>query len=146
MPVTPCPPAFGSTLASAESNPNNTQPDPLFLIKEAGLFHIYSTLMVGSAKMTNMADKQVDTAEKYLRIIDSKKHILVNNFLGGISWALGTIVGFLIISIISVMIIGQTGVLSKLSVWFSDVIENSQKSVIPEDLENIPTNVRPTQK
>lgn len=102
--------------------------------------------MVGSAKMANMADKTIDTAEKYLRVIDSKKHILVNNFLGGISWALGTIVGFLIISIISVMIIGQTGVLSKLSVWFSDVIENSQKSVIPDDLENIPTNVRPTQK
>ncbi len=93
-----------------------------------------------------MTDKTVDTAEKYLRVIDSKKHILVNNFLGGISWALGTIVGFLIISIISVMIIGQTGVLSKLSTWFSGVIENSQKSVIPEELENLPTNVRPTQK
>ncbi len=93
-----------------------------------------------------MADKQVDTAEKYLRVIDSKKHILMNNFLGGISWALGTIVGFLIISIISVMIIGQTGALSKLGTWFSDIIESSQKSVIPQDLEDLPTNVGPTQK
>lgn len=93
-----------------------------------------------------MADKKIETAEKYLRVIDTKKHIVINNFLGGISWALGTIVGFLIISIISVVIIGQTGVLTQVGSWLSNVIENSQKSVIPKELENIPTNVRPNQK
>ncbi len=93
-----------------------------------------------------MADKKIETAEKYLRVIDTKKHIVINNFLGGISWALGTIVGFLIISIISVVIIGQTGVLTQVGSWLSNVIENSQKSVIPKELENIPTNVRQNQK
>ena len=84
-----------------------------------------------------MADKKIETAEKYLRVIDTKKHIVINNFLGGISWALGTIVGFLIISIISVVIIGQTGVLTQVGSWLSNVIENSQKSVIPKELEEI---------
>ncbi len=96
--------------------------------------------------MPHMTDKKIETAEKYLRVIDSKKHIVINNFLGGISWALGTIVGFLIISIISVVIIGQTGVLSRVSTWLTNVIENSQKSVIPQELENLPTNVRQNQK
>lgn len=89
-------------------------------------------------------DTKFETSEKYLRILDSKKHILLNNFLGGVSWALGTVVGFLIISIISVLIIGQTGVLPKLGSWMSGIIENSQKSVIPQDLQQLPTNVRPT--
>lgn len=91
-----------------------------------------------------MADDKIETAEKYLRVLDSKKHILLNNFLGGISWALGTIVGFLIISIISVYIIGQTGVLTKVSSWLSGVIESSQDSVIPQELDQIPSNGRQT--
>jgi len=91
-----------------------------------------------------MANSKTDTSEKYLRVFDSKKHILVSNFLGGISWALGTIVGFLIISIISVYIIGQTGLLAKVSIWLSDIVQNSQNSLIPTDLNQPPNNGRQT--
>lgn len=87
-----------------------------------------------------MTDNKIETAEKYLRVLESKKHIFVNNFIGGISWALGTIVGFLIVSIISVYLIGQTGALTKVSDWFSNLVENSQQSVIPKDLKQTPTN------
>lgn len=92
-----------------------------------------------------MAEK-IEAAEKYLRVIDSKKHIMFNNFLGGISWALGTIVGFLIISFISVLIIGQTGILTKVSDWLSDVVHESQQGVIPQELDQLPTNVRPNNR
>ena len=87
-----------------------------------------------------MDNNKPDTAEKYFRVITSKKNILFNNFLGGISWALGTIVGFLIVSIISVYLIGQTGALTNVSDWFSDLIENSQESVIPKDIKQTPAN------
>jgi hypothetical protein len=48
--------------------------------------------------------------QRYDAVTASRKRIVINNFLGGISWALGTTVGFSLVVAIAGIILKQVGV------------------------------------
>jgi hypothetical protein len=62
----------------------------------------------------------------------SKRQIMLNNFLGGISWSLGTTIGFTIILMILGYILSQVDVVPLLGEFLSDVMKSSLQQTQPK--------------
>lgn len=60
--------------------------------------------------------------DKYEAVKASRKQIIVNNFLGGISWALGATVGLAILVLIIGVIVKHVNVVPVVGSFVSDVI------------------------
>lgn len=72
------------------------------------------------------------TAERgYERVSMSLRRIVINNFLGGIAWGLGTVFGASIVVGAIIWLLSLSGVLAPVS----DLVKNFQESV--ETLRNI---------
>jgi uncharacterized membrane protein len=59
--------------------------------------------------------------EKYEQVETSRKKIIINNFLGGISWALGVTVGLALIFIVLGIILKNVNVVPVVGNFISDV-------------------------
>lgn len=70
-------------------------------------------------------EKAGDGSEKYLKPLLSRKQIMVNNFLGGLTWALGSIVGLAIIAAILGFILNAVDFNLILGDWLGNVIKQS---------------------
>lgn len=68
-------------------------------------------------------------SEKYNNVIVlSKKRIMFNNFLGGISWAIGTFVGLLIVVLIVGSIFSRINLIPIFGNFLSQVVNEAVKN------------------
>ena len=70
-------------------------------------------------------EKEGSGSEKYLKPSLSRKQIMVNNFLGGLTWALGSITGLTIIAIIIGFILNAVDFNLILGDWLGGIIRQS---------------------
>lgn len=70
-------------------------------------------------------EKAGDGSEKYLKPMLSRKQIMVNNFLGGLTWAIGSIVGLAIIAAILGFILNAVNFNLILGDWLGGIIKQS---------------------
>ena len=76
-------------------------------------------------------EKEGSGSEKYLKPFLSKKQIMVNNFLGGLTWALGTVVGFAMIAIIFGFVLQAVDFNLVLGDWLGGIIKQSVSQFEP---------------
>lgn len=63
--------------------------------------------------------------EPHLQIYRKKRHIFFDNFLGGIAWSLGTVVGFSAIAIIVGFLISKVDLIPIFGSWFADILRSA---------------------
>lgn len=69
--------------------------------------------------------KEGSGSEKFLKPMLSRKQIMVNNFLGGLSWAFGSIIGLTIIAAIIGFILNAVDFNLILGDWLGGIIKQS---------------------
>ncbi|MBI3341548.1 hypothetical protein HY024_00335 [Candidatus Curtissbacteria bacterium] len=80
-----------------------------------------------------MADPQMGHGETtYMRPMLSRKQIMVNNFIGGIFWALGSVVGLSIIVTLVGVGLKQLHLNLIVGDWLSNVIQDAFTKVQPK--------------
>jgi Domain of unknown function (DUF5665) len=67
-----------------------------------------------------MSESGIPENRGYTNVTLPLGRMMLNNFLGGISWGIGTFVGATLVVGIVVWILGQTGLLHQLSQTFQD--------------------------
>lgn len=70
----------------------------------------------------------MEPAEKVYR---SKRDIVINNFLGGISWSLGTLIGASVILAIFGYFLSQINLVPIIGEWLSQIVGEAQKNIQP---------------
>ena len=69
--------------------------------------------------MTTMEEKQ-----NYDKVTLSRRQIIVNNFLGGISWGLGTTIGLSVFFAILGVIISRVDLIPIIGDWVSQILNS----------------------
>lgn len=64
-----------------------------------------------------------------LRIYKKKRHIMLDNFLGGIAWGLGTVVGISIIAVVAGFLISKIDLIPIIGDWLANVLHYTQASL-----------------
>lgn len=64
-----------------------------------------------------------------LRIYKKKRHIMLDNFLGGIAWGLGTVVGISIIAVFVGFLISKIDLIPIIGDWLANVLRYTQASL-----------------
>ena len=67
--------------------------------------------------------------EEHLRIYKKKRHIMLDNFLGGIAWGLGTVVGISLIAVILGFLISKIDLIPIIGDWLANVLRYTQASL-----------------
>lgn len=67
--------------------------------------------------------------EDHLRIYKKKRHIMLDNFLGGIAWGLGTVVGISLIAVIAGFLISKIDLIPIIGDWLANVLRYTQASL-----------------
>ena len=75
-----------------------------------------------------MAD-QSGIDQKYEQVYRSRKKMMLDNFLGGISWSVGTFVGFALLAVLAGFIISRINLVPIIGGWLSDIVNNAAQDV-----------------
>ena len=67
--------------------------------------------------------------EQHLKIYKKKRHIMLDNFLGGVAWGLGTVVGISIIAVFVGFLISKIDVIPIIGDWLANVLRYTQASL-----------------
>ena len=71
------------------------------------------------------------------KIFRSKKQIFINNFIGGIAWAFGSVVGLAIIFAIIGYFLARVDFVPIVGNFFTNVIKNvAEKNQLPNQTQN----------
>ena len=65
--------------------------------------------------------------ERYEKVLMGKKQIIINNFLGGISWGLGATVGLAVVLAILGFVIGKIDFVPIVGDFLSNLTEYTQR-------------------
>lgn len=63
--------------------------------------------------------------EKYNQVYRSRKEIFLNNFLGGVAWSLGTLVGAVIIVGIIGFLLSKVNLVPLIGSWLAQIIQEA---------------------
>lgn len=69
-----------------------------------------------------MEDK-VTGANKYELPYRSRHEIMVNNFIGGLTWSIGAFIGIALLSVIVGLIISKINLVPVIGNWLSDILK-----------------------
>lgn len=70
-----------------------------------------------------------DTSEKYNQVYRSRKKILLDNFLGGIFWSLGTFVGLAVIALIAGYFLSKINLVPIIGDWVAQILNHATKQI-----------------
>lgn len=76
-------------------------------------------------------DPKFERSARYTYYLRSKKQILLNNFLGGVAWSLGTFIGLGVLAAVVGYILQQADVANALADWLSKIIKDTISQVPP---------------
>lgn len=63
----------------------------------------------------------------------SKKHIIMNNFLGGLFWGIGSVIGAIIVVIILGYVLKALGIFSSVGAFLNQLVDlNQQLKQVPK--------------
>lgn len=71
-------------------------------------------------------------AESHENIYKKKRYIMINNFLGGVMWGMGTVIGGLLIVIILGFVISKIDLVPIVGSWMRDVLTEAYKGPPPK--------------
>ncbi|MDP3994207.1 MAG: DUF5665 domain-containing protein [bacterium] len=66
-----------------------------------------------------------DSKERYNQIYRSKKQIMLNNFLGGIAWSFGTLIGAGIIVFAAGFFFSRINLIPIIGFWIQEIIKSA---------------------
>jgi len=69
--------------------------------------------------------EDLDPAEKYNKIYRSLPRMLLNNFLGGIAWSLGTFFGAAVVVGIIVFLLSKINVIPIIGSWVAQIAQDA---------------------
>lgn len=70
-------------------------------------------------------DSKFESSNRYTHYLKNKKQIMVNNFIGGLSWALGSVVGLAVIAAIVGLVLNFVDFKLILGEWLGGMIKES---------------------
>jgi len=70
-------------------------------------------------------------ANQYLQPYKSKKAIIFDNFLGGLSWSFGSFLGLAIITVIAGYVISQIDLIPLIGSWITAILEDATSRIQP---------------
>jgi hypothetical protein len=74
-------------------------------------------------------DENIDPAEKYNKIYRSRGRMILDNFLGGIAWSLGTFFGAAVVVGIIVFILSRIDLVPIIGSWIAQIIEDATSRI-----------------
>ena len=80
-----------------------------------------------------MGDDQLKAtgANQYLQPYKSKKQIFIDNFLGGIAWSLGSLLGLTIITVIAAYLISRIDLIPIIGSWVAQILQDATSKIQP---------------
>lgn len=73
---------------------------------------------------------------KFYMPVQSRKQIVWNNFLGGIAWSAGTLVGLALLVAVAGFILQKIDFNAILGEWIGDIIKQAFSQIQPPDYSN----------
>ena len=67
--------------------------------------------------------------ENYLKVYKKKRHIMLDNFLGGVAWGIGTVVGISLIALTVGLLISKIDLIPIIGDWLANVLRYTQASL-----------------
>lgn len=75
-----------------------------------------------------MEDK-VTGANKYELPYRSRREIMVNNFIGGLSWSIGAFIGITLLSVAVGLIISKINLVPVIGQWLSQILQEATRNL-----------------
>jgi len=80
-------------------------------------------------------EENLDPAEKYNKIYRSLPRMLLNNFLGGIAWSLGTFFGAAVVVGIIVFLLSKIDLVPIIGSWIAQIMQDATNRIqIPNQI------------
>lgn len=76
-----------------------------------------------------MEKLKITNQNKYLLTQLNKKQIMVNNFIGGLTWSLGAFIGIALLSVFIGLIISKINLVPVIGGWLSDILKEATKGL-----------------
>lgn len=70
-----------------------------------------------------------ESSARYTYYLNSKKQIILNNFIGGLAWSLGTFIGLGVIAAIIGFVFKQADVATALANWLAKIIQDTIQQI-----------------
>lgn len=67
----------------------------------------------------------MEEKQNYEKVTLSRRQIIVNNFLGGISWGLGTTIGLSIFLVVTGIVLSRINLIPIIGDWLSQIINSA---------------------
>lgn len=67
--------------------------------------------------------------QNFANVYRGRKKMMLDNFLGGISWSVGTFVGFALLAILVGLILSRINLVPIIGGWLSDIVNNATQNV-----------------
>lgn len=74
-------------------------------------------------------EPKITGTTKYLQVYRSKPQIMLDNFLGGISWSFGTFLGLATIAIIAGFIIHRINLVPIIGTWLAQILQDATSKI-----------------
>lgn len=91
--------------------------------------------MTSSSSSEHYIDRMTPQIEEHLsaNMTFSKKQIMLNNFLGGLAWGVGSVIGAIIVVVILGYILKTMGIFSDIGAFFNQIVDlNQQLKQVPK--------------
>ena len=79
----------------------------------------------------NQEPEKATGANKYLQPYKSRTKILLDNFLGGLAWSIGTFVGFAIITVIIGYFLTRIDLIPLIGKWIAQILQDATSRLQP---------------
>ncbi len=79
-------------------------------------------------------NQKVTSENKYMQPYKTKKQIVVDNFIGGIAWSLGTIVGFALLAIVIGFLISRINLVPIIGDWAAQIFNHMTTKIQPPQI------------
>jgi len=83
------------------------------------------------AQQIQQEPQKATGANKYLQPYKSRWKILIDNFLGGIAWSLGTFVGLGLLAVIVGYVISKIDLIPILGTWIAQIMNDATFKLQP---------------
>ena len=70
-------------------------------------------------------------ANKYLQPYKSRPTIMLDNFLGGLFWSLGTFLGLAILTVVAGYFISKIDLVPIIGKWIAEILQNATTQIQP---------------
>lgn len=70
-------------------------------------------------------------SDKSERIYKSRKRLILDNFMGGIAWSLGTFIGFGAVAVLIGYVFSQINLIPIIGSWISDIMKDTVSRIQP---------------